>query len=143
MDLFIPKPPQKRPVISHTTIHPEVYGIPRPRRVKSILSEVNTGDPVFAVHTVIDGSKHADYHVNLIKLLDKVFLGNNLGFLSIEQERFMNKFFEQAGIVTNVLDNNISQNKDDDPFADMDLIFRELDNFLGSYYGVDYGRFAR
>lgn len=112
---------------------------PQPRRnVKAPLSEVNTADPIFLVKERMDGSKHAIYHTNLIYLMDKVFIRDNTYFLSIDQERFMNKFFNEAGIVTNRL-----QNKEDAPYHDMDEIMLQLDSFLGSYFGEDNGRFAR
>lgn len=154
MDFFIPKVNQSvqrpfehhshysRPHISHTHIYSENYGITG-KSVKNVLSEVNTGSPLYKIHTTMDGDNHAVYHVNFIKLLDKVFLFDDLEKISVEQERFISVFFKQADDVTKILDNNAKLDKDDDPFQNMDIIMRELDNFLGSYFGVDYDRFAQ
>lgn len=144
MNLFIPKHKHlhiHKPEISHTREVYENYGVPK--STKNSLSEVNTGSPIFKINTTMDGTKHAIYHVNMIDLLDKVFMRDNLEFISIEQERFMGRFFQQAHVATNIMDNNALQNKNDDPFANMDEMLRELDNFLGSYFGVNYGRFSR
>lgn len=112
---------------------------PQPKRnVKASLSEINTADPIFFVKEHMDGSKHAIYHINLIYLMDKVFIRDNTHFLSIDQERFMSKFFNEAGIVTNRLQNN-----EDVPYHGMDEIMLQLDSFLGSYFGDNYERFTR
>ena len=106
--------------------------------IKGTLSELNTGEPVFYIKHHMDGTKEAIYHVNLIDLLDRVFVHDGLRFLSGEQERFMSKFFKEADIVTDKLSAN-----DSNPFSKMDKIYRELDDFLGSYLGVDNGRYTR
>ena len=106
--------------------------------IKGTLSEINTGSPVFYVKHHMDGSKETVYHVNLIDLLDRVFTKDGLRFLSIDQERFMSKFFKQAGIVTDLLNSESST-----PYAGLDEAFQQLDDFLGSYLGVDNGRYSR
>jgi hypothetical protein len=107
-----------------------------PEFQKNPLSELNTADPIFSIKEAMDGSKEAIYHVNLIFLMDKVFTRDNLRFISIDQERFMSKFFNEAGIATDALHSGT------DPYANMDDVMIQLDNFLGSYFGVNYGRFA-
>lgn len=106
--------------------------------VKGTLSEINTGNPVFYVKHHMDGSKETVYHVNLIDLLDRVFTKDGLRFLSMNQERFMAKFFEQAGVVTDRINGSHAT-----PYADLDTVFQQLDDFLGSYLGVDDGRYSR
>lgn len=110
---------------------------------KSILSDLNTQNPIFFVNEEMNGERNAVYHVNIISLLDRVFVLNSLKFLSIEQERYMTKFFNQAHEVNNVLDNNRINETNDNPYENMDRIMKQLDNFLGSYFGVNHGRFTR
>lgn len=106
--------------------------------VKGTLSEINTGNPMFYIKHHMNGSKETVYHVNLIDLLDRVFAKDGLRFLSIDQERFISKFFEQAGVVTDKI-----RNEENNPYEDLDEAFLYLDDFLGSYLGVDNGRYSR
>lgn len=106
--------------------------------VKGSLGELNTGDPYVYVKHLMDGSKEIKYHVNLIDMLDRVFIDNGMKFTSPRQERFLNKFFNEAGKVTDKLNSGQS-----DAFKTMDTVFRQLDDFLGSYRGVDNGRYTR
>ena len=114
----------------------EQLGVSEPQ--KNPLSELNTADPIFFVKEHMDGSKKAIYHVNTVYLMDKVFVRDNLRFLSIDQERFMSKFFNEAGVVTDGLKSNSSN-----PYSNMDEIMLQLDSFLGSYFGDDYDRLTR
>lgn len=114
----------------------EQLGVSEPQ--KNPLSELNTADPIFFVKEHMDGSKKAIYHVNIVYLMDKVFVRDNLRFLSIDQERFMSKFFNEAGVVTDRLKGNSSN-----PYSNMDEIMLQLDSFLGSYFGDDYDRLTR
>lgn len=114
---------------------------PQPRRnVKAPLSEINTADPIFFVKERMDGSREAIYHVNLVYLLDNVFTKNSTKYLSIEQERYIAKFLQEAGKANDKINEGT---KDVDPYENMDDVMRQLDNFLGSYFGEDNGRFAR
>ena len=110
------------------------------RNVKAPLSEINTADPIFFVKERMDGSKEAIYHVNLVYLLDNVFTKNSTKYLSIEQERYIAKFLQEAGKVNDKINEGI---EDVDPYENMDDVMRQLDNFLGSYFGEDNGRFTR
>ena len=114
----------------------EQLGVSEPQ--KNPLSELNTADPIFFVKEHMGGSKKAIYHVNIVYLMDKVFVRDNLRFLSIDQERFMSKFFNEAGVVTDGLKSNSSN-----PYSNMDEIMLQLDSFLGSYFGDDYDRLTR
>lgn len=125
-----------------------MFGIARPicRRhsrvypIKGTLSELNTGEPVFYIKHHMDGEKEAKYHVNFIDLLDRVFTKDGLRFLSIEQEQFMKLFFKEAGIVTDRLND---EGYTGAIYDNIDSAFQQLDDFLGSYEGVDYGRYSR
>lgn len=102
------------------------------------LSEVNTADPCFIIQEKMDGSISVKYHVNLIDLLDKVFLTDTQDFLSIEQNRFMDIFYKKASEVTDKIINN-----DKNPYQNMDTVMRQLDIFLGEYIGEDNGKYTR
>ena len=107
---------------------------------EGLVGMIHTGNPLFVIKDCMDGSKEAIYHVNLVYLLDDVFTKNNIKYLSIEQERYVAKFLQEAGKVN---DKIIEGTENVDPYENMDDVMRQLDNFLGSYFGVDYGRFAR
>lgn len=109
-----------------------------PRSNKAPLSEINTADAFFTIHENMDGSKEIKYHVNIIELLDKVFQYNTQDFLSLEQDRFIDKFYKQAGVVTDNIKNNTSN-----PYKNMDSVMKQLDAFLGSYFGENNGKYAR
>ena len=71
---------------------------------KGILSEVNTGDPYMYMKVHLDGQEEVVYHVNLIDILDRVFLHDGMKFLSRDQERFFTRFIEAAGIIDSNFD---------------------------------------
>ena len=107
---------------------------------ENLVGMIHTGSPLYIIKDSMDGSREAIYHVNLVYLLDNVFTKNNTKYLSIEQERYIAKFLQEAGKVN---DKIIEGTENVDPYENMDDVMRQLDNFLGSYFGVDYGRFAR
>lgn len=109
-----------------------------PRIIKGACSEVNTGDPILYLKHHMDGSIEPRYHVNIIDQLSDVFLYDGMRFLSRDQERFISKFIEQAGKVTDKLNEEA-----EDPFNDMDEVFVYLDKFLGNYRGIDNGPYTR
>ena len=106
---------------------------------KNILSEVNTASPVFIQHKDMHGDINTIYHVNMLYLLDRVFLRDNVGFLSNEQTKFMENFFKEAHEVTELL--NIQP--EDDAYVGMTKQNCSLDKFLGNFIGVNDGQFTR
>lgn len=62
----------------------------------------------------LDGSTNYTFSESLVPLLDKAIVNDNLYLLSIEQERFISRYFKEAD--TEVLSNDTKQ----------------LDEFLGS-----------
>lgn len=105
---------------------------------KNAFSEINTGSPIFIIHENMDGTKQATYHVNLIYLLDRLFTDDYYSVLSIEQERFIRRFLYEAGKVMDKLDTD-----GDKAYDGMSDVMKQLDNFLGSYEGVNDGRFTK
>ena len=107
-------------------------------RIKGTLSEINSADPYFYIKHHMDGTKEVKFHVNFIDLLERVFTGDALRYLSIDQERFMSRFFKQADSVTKLINSDSAT-----PFKDLDEVFKQLDDFLGSYTGESYDRYTR
>lgn len=114
------------------------YNINYPR--KSPLSEINTADPIFITHNRMDGSEVATYHVNLIYLLERLFVNDYNTVLSIDQERFIKRFLFEAGKVTDAMNNKESE---EDALENLSPIMRQLDYFLGNYTGENDGQYAR
>ena len=106
---------------------------------KNLLSEVNTGSPTFVQYKDINGNTQTVYHVNIIYLLDRVFINDNIGFLSIEQTQFIEDFFKEAHAVTELLNTQ----PDDDAYIGMTKQNYSLDKFLGNFIGVNDGQFTR
>ena len=105
--------------------------------VKGTLGELNTGDPYIYVKHLMNGTRQIKFHINLIDQLDRVFMMDGMRFLSPRQERFMDKFFTWANTVTNNISNGETM------YSDEEDAFIQLDDFLGSYNGVDNGRYTR
>lgn len=93
---------------------------------KSPLSEINTANPVFITYEHIDGSIEYTYHVNLIHLLDRLFIYDYYDALSIEQEKFIKRYLKEADNIENMSED-----------------MKQLDIFLGGYVGVDNGKYSR
>ena len=106
---------------------------------KNLLSEVNTSSPVFIEYKDMSGDTQTVYHVNIIYLLDRVFINDNIGFLSIEQTQFIEDFFKEAHAVTELLNTQ----PDDNAYVGMTKQNYSLDKFLGGFIGVNDGQFTK
>lgn len=114
------------------------YNINYPR--KSPLSEINTADPIFITHSKMNDNEIATYHVNLIYLLERLFVNDYNTVLSIDQERFIRRFLFEAGKVTDAMNN---KENEEDALKNLSPIMRQLDCFLGNYTGENDGQYAR
>lgn len=125
-------------MINHITVPVHPFHHLHSKSYKHPLSEINTADPVFHVKTLTDGSKQAYYHINLIDLLDHVFVWDAMEVFSIDQERFFRRYFNQAHEVYEKLDYNNIHDEEQwlDPYENMDELLIQLDDFIGSYKGV-------
>ena len=99
-------------------------------RGMEVLSEYNSGSPLFYKKHHLDGRVETKYHKNLIDILDRVFRFRGMKFLSREQERFLTKFFKYADKISY----NIRTGKED-IYENVYEEFKDLDKFLGSYRG--------
>ena len=95
---------------------------------KTRLSEVNTGEAVHLIKNSLTGEKIAEFHVNLINILDRALLNNNLDCLSIDQERLVSQYFKEGHEVDNLINE-----EHENPFKNMNPLTYQLDLFLGSY----------
>ena len=95
---------------------------------KTVLSEVNTGEAVHLIKNSLTGEKIAEFHVNLINILDRALLNNNLDYLSLDQERLVSQYFKESYEVDTLINE-----EHENPFKDMNPLTYQLDLFLGSY----------
>ena len=102
---------------------------------KGALGKLHTSKPIFYVKHTLEGDNKYIYHVGLIDILDRVFRFQGLKFSSKQQERFLERFFEAC--------QTIHENDAEDRYNNVEDAFRDLDNFLGNYLGVDDGQYVR
>ena len=127
----------RMPNVYHGPIGP--YGYPmHPHPPKGTLCEINTASPTVYIRKKLDGTYETKFHVNMIDLMDRVFIHRGMKFLSEDQIDYVSKYFEQAGLATDKLNLNLQ-----DPFNNMDETFKDFDEFLGNYYGVDGNEYSR
>lgn len=105
---------------------------------KNALSEINTGDFTYTKCRTFNNETKYVFHVNLIKLLDKLFLSNCYASVTPKQEAMIRKYAEEAGIATDKLNDSVEDFRDE-----MQLIFLQLDDFLGGYIGENSGKYKR
>lgn len=138
------------------------------QREHAPLHDLETAKGVFYDRHNTYGTHVPEFYVLLVKLLDKALTNFNLHHLSAEQERLTRRYLELADTLTRKHTSAWNQDyvSEDDAFLqdiwkdvgwwhfilsyneqykelfdELPLVFEELDNFLGSYYGVDYGRY--
>lgn len=99
---------------------------------KRPLSEVNTGSPIFITDTSLFSEKEPVFHVNIIYLLDRALLNNTFSMMSVEEERFIRRFFYEA-------DKAVKEESLDV----MSKTMKSFDVFLGNYRGVNDGQFTK
>ena len=124
--MFIHHLPPKREPFASSYVYPN----------KSTLSEINSGSPLFYIKHKMDGTKQTVYHVNIIDILDRVFVNDATKFMSLDQERFMSRFLSACHTIQGNLDS-------ENIYNDVDDVFKDLDQFLGNYIGVDDAKYTR
>ena len=97
------------------------------RQPKASLSEVNVGLPEFYVKNNMNGTREYKYHDNFAELMDKVFTYDDVNYLSVDQERFIKRFFKEADIVI------ANMSSDKPKYDNVHKEYEDLDHFLGSY----------
>ena len=101
------------------------------------LKEIRRNKTSYVNQRPMDGHTEANFFSDWIKLLDIVFTENDMQYLTIEQQRFLERYLNQGNIVDKKL---IA--KDANPYKNLDITLKEFDNFLGSYFGDDCVRFV-
>ena len=80
--------------------------------------------------TTLDSSPEVNFTTDFVEATSNVLVSGNTRLVSIDQERFLRLFLNEAGIVTDNLSNNVSN-----PYKDMHDIIKQFDDVLGSYIG--------
>ena len=111
-----------------------------PTRNRSSNDNLETSKGIFYDDQNLYSNRRYEYYVNLIRLFDEAIEQDNLHVLSIEQQRLLEQYFEEAGTITPPITIPLY-----DWVYDWDSLHRrilDLDTFLGSYTGDDNGEFA-
>ena len=82
------------------------------------------------VKTTLDSSPEVNFTTDFVEATSNVLVSGNTRLVSIDQERFLRLFLNEAGVVTDNLSNNVSN-----PYKDMHDITKQFDDVLGSYVG--------
>lgn len=98
--------------------------------LKGSLSEINVADTILAENKNLTGVIDYIYSDNFIHLIDEALLNNTFQGLSIEQERFLSRFLKEANKVMSSMN---MEDEDIDPYKDMSINMKQLDETLGSY----------
>ena len=86
----------------------------------SLFRTMESGKSIFINDKDLYGFDTANFSLNFIPLLDKSIVEDNLHVISIEQQRFLQRYFEEA-------------NKLMEEDLELSKVMKEFDNFLGSY----------
>ena len=88
----------------------------------SLFRTMESGKSIFLNNKDLYGLDTANFSLNFIPLLDKSIVEDNLYVISIEQQRFLQRYFEEA---YKLMEEDLELSK----------VMKEFDNFLGSYIG--------
>lgn len=92
----------------------------RKDRIDSSFATIESGKSVHRVYKELDNEINSNFTINFIYLLDVAFVSDNLYALTIEQQKFIEKYFVEAD---NIEEENLS------------LLYAQFDTFLGSFIG--------
>lgn len=92
----------------------------RKDRIDSSFATIESSKSVYKAYEELDNEINSNFTINFIYLLDIAFVSDNLYALTIEQQKFIEKYFVEAD---NVEKENLS------------LLFTQFDTFLGSFIG--------
>ena len=112
------------------------FGMPKKvYPLKSSFKRLHTGKGIF----YIDEDGFYKFSLRLIKLYDEAMVTSNFYVLSIEQERLLEKYFLEGNTITPP-DSLIDLSGWVYDFDSLSSEINQLDEFLGSYTGDNYGR---
>lgn len=92
----------------------------RKDRIDSSFATIESGKSVYKAYEELDNEINSNFTINFIYLLDVAFVSDNLYALTIEQQKFIEKYFVEAD---NIEEENLS------------LLYAQFDTFLGSFIG--------
>ena len=92
----------------------------RKDRIDSSFATIESSKSVYKAYEELDNEINSNFTINFIYLLDVAFVSDNLYALTIEQQKFIEKYFVEAD---NIEDENLS------------LLYAQFDTFLGSFIG--------
>lgn len=107
---------------------------------RSFIHPLETSKGIFFTTKDMEGNIVYEYYVNLIDLFDNVMIQDSTHFLSIEQQNLLDLFFKQADTLSGLIEGSEDYIN---AYSLMDRHIQTLDDFLGSYIGVDSGKFSR
>ena len=116
------------------------FGIPKKvYPLKSSFKRLHTGKGIFYTGEALYGDEFYKFSLRLIKLYDEAMVTSNMYVLSIEQERLLEKYFLEGNTITPP-DSLIDLSGWVYDFDSLSSDINQLDEFLGSYTGDNYGR---
>lgn len=99
--------------------------------IYNALADRNSANAIHYCYKDMNGNDIYKFNVNIIYLLDKYFTKNNNKMLSIEQERFVNKYLKEA------------QSKTEDEEFILTNLINQFDIFLGNYLGDNVNEYVK
>jgi hypothetical protein len=121
-------------------------------RFKASLDSLETGKGIFSNDPNLYGQDTAYFYVSLINQYDKSMVENNLHVLSIEQQDLLQWYFKEANTLTrqhtsaekqDYTEEELSKEEYRKRYKNLSRTIQKLDEFLGSYVGVEDGQFSR
>ena len=107
--------------------------------LKSPVKSLHTGKGIFYTGEDLYSNEFYKFSLRLIRLYDEAMMTGNLYVLSIEQERLLEKYFLEGNTITPP-DSLIDLSGWVYDFDSLSSDINQLDEFLGSYVGDNYGR---
>jgi hypothetical protein len=106
---------------------------------------LETGKGIFRTYKDLYGEESYQYYTLIIHLFDRAIVTDNLHALSTEQQKLLKQYFEEAKPLTDMWEAT-----PDEDIEDFEYDFKALtkhilvlDEFLGSYFGEEHGKYSR
>ena len=126
-------------------------------RTRSPYEDLETANGIFKEKQNLYGTDTQIYYVNLINLLDRAITENNLHCLSTEQQELFEQYLLEANSLTRqhtsaelqdyFLDDEILHNLNSTEYKEkyslLNRKIQKLDEFLGSWSGVENEQYSR
>lgn len=110
-------------------------------RNNEALSSIELAKGVFYKIYQIDNEEDYEYYAILIHLFDRAIISNNIHNLSMEQEDLLKLYFKEGNNITPEEDIDLEDYEYNYSLLSKHIL--RLDEFLGSFLGVEDGQFSR